>query len=82
MQAAAPNLGLIVTESGDISLNSRDIAILEKPDLNILVKIEVVWAIGKSPDFRAHSALEDLENKIWIRRSEKPEFQKLREAVD
>jgi HEAT repeat protein len=80
--AAAQSLGRIGAASGDTSLTPLYIALLKKPDLNILVKTEVVWAIGKSPDFRAHPILEALENEVWKIRSDKPAIQKLREALD
>ncbi len=80
--AAAQSLGRIGAATGDTRLTPLYIELLRKPGLDIQVKTEIVWAIGKSPDFRAHSTLEALENEIWNSRSNKPELQKLRKAVD
>lgn len=80
--AAAQSLGKIGATTGDTSLTPLYLALLEKPALDIQVKTEIVWAIGKSPDFRAHTALEALENQIWTMRSDDLDLQKLREAVD
>ena len=80
--AAAQSLGRIGAATGDTRLTPLYIELLRKPGLDIQVKTEIVWAIGKSPDFRAHSTLEALENEIWNIRSNKPELQKLRKAVD
>lgn len=83
MQAAAANsLGRIGAATGDTSLTPLYLEILDTHGLAIQVKTEIVWAIGKSPDFGAHAALEALERKIWQIRSDEPELQKLREAVD
>jgi len=80
--AAAQSLGRIGAATGDTSLTPLYLDLLAKEDLDIHVKIEIVWAIGKSPDFQAHSALEALEHQIWTMHSDEPNLQKLREAVD
>lgn len=80
--AAAQSLGRIGAATGDTSLTPLYLELLRKPGLNIQVKTEIVWAIGKSPDFGAHAALEALESQIWQTRSNEPKLQKLREAVD
>ena len=66
----------------DTSLIPLYLELLTKQGLDIQVKTKIVWAIGKSPDFRTHSGLESLEREIWSIRSDEPELKKLREAVD
>ncbi len=80
--AAVQSLGQIGATTGDTSLTPLYLELLSKRALDIQVKTEIVWAIGKSPDFRAHSALEALEHQIWSIRTNEPALQKLREAVD
>jgi len=80
--ASAHSLGRIGAATGDTSLTPLYLELLKKPGLDIEVKIEIVWAIGKSTDFGAHSALKALERQIWIIRSDEPELKELREAVD
>ncbi len=80
--AAAQSLGRIGAATGDTSLTPLYIELLKKPGLDIQVKTEIVWAIGKSPDFRAHPTLESLEHEIWSIRSDEPQLKRLREAVD
>jgi len=80
--AAAQSLGRIGAATGDTSLTPLYLELLKKPGLDIQVKTEIVWAIGKSPDFRAHPTLESLEHEIWSIRSDEPQLKRLREAVD
>ena len=55
---------------------------IKNPAVDIRVKTELVWALGKSPDFRAFSVLRELEQTIWTIQSNDPELEKLRMAVD
>jgi len=77
--AATQSLGKIGGTAGDTSLTPLYLSLLENNNLNVQLKTEIVWAIGKSPNFRTHSPLEALEHQIWILRSDD---QNLREAVD
>ena len=52
------------------------------PYTDITVQTEIVWALGKSPDFSAYQPLAVLEQQIWQQSSDEPELQKLRKAVD
>jgi len=80
--AAAHSLGRVLAAMGDTSLTLFLLEFLTSPDVDMRVQIEIVWALGKAPDFRAHPVLEKLQSQIWQIRSNDPELQKLRAAVD
>jgi len=80
--AAVHGLGRVGALTGDTSSTSLLLQILKAPGVNRRVQTEVVWALGKAPDFRAFPALAELEQKVWMIRSNDPELQKLRQAVD
>jgi hypothetical protein len=54
---------------------------LFKPGLDIGVRTEVVWAIGKVPDKRSIDALHKLDREVQAIRSDDPAFKKLKEAA-
>ncbi len=80
--AAARSLGNIGASTGDWSLSPLFVEILERPDLDIAVQIELVWALGKNPDRRSLPALERLYNRVWSIKSDDPQHDELRRAVD
>jgi len=80
--AAAKGLGRIAALTGDSSPTPLFLDIIQNPEVDIRVKTELVWALGKSPDFRAFPVLTELEQTIWTVHSEDPELEKLRLAVD
>jgi len=80
--AAIHGLGRVGALTGDTSSTSLLLQILQAPGVNRRVQTEVVWALGKAPDFRAFPALAELERTIWMIPSNDPEVQKLRQAVD
>jgi hypothetical protein len=80
--AAVHGLGRVGAMTGDTSSTSLLLQILKAPGVNRRVQTEVVWALGKAPDFRAFPALAELEQTIWMIRSNDPELEKLRQAVD
>ena len=83
VQAAAANgLGQIGAMTGDPSTTLLFLELLTRPDIDMAVQTEIVWALGKSPDFAAHPVLAELEKKVWLVRSKDPQLQKLRQAVD
>ncbi len=79
--AAAHALGSVGATTGDTSATPLLLDLLARPGLPTAVQIEIVWALGKSPDFRAHPALEQLEREVWSIRSDDPELQELRAAI-
>ena len=82
-QAAAANgLGRIGAMTGDTSSTMILLQALTAHGVDRRVQTEVVWALGKAPDFRAFPVLEELEREIWLLRSQDPEIQELRQAVD
>ena len=83
IQAAAANgLGQIGAMTGDSSTTFLFLELLTSSDVDMTVQIEIVWALGKAPDFAAHPVLAELEEKVWLVRSNDPQLQKLRQAVD
>jgi hypothetical protein len=54
---------------------------LFKPDIDMGVRTEVVWAIGKMPDKRAIDSLHKLDRELQAVRTEDPAFKKLKEAA-
>ncbi len=80
--AAARSLGRIGATTGDWSLTPLFIEMLKRPDLDIAVQIELVWALGKNPDRQALPILEQLYDRVWSVRSEDPQMEELRRAID
>ena len=80
--AAARSLGNIGASTGDWSLSPLFVELLEGPDLNIAVQIELVWALGKNPDRRSLPVLQRLYDQVWSIRSDDPKLEELRKAVD
>ena len=82
LAAAANGLGRVGAITGDSSSTSILLQVLNKPHADWLVQTEVVWALGKAPDFGAFPALAKLEREIWVVQSKDPQLQQLRKAVD
>ena len=82
LAAAANGLGRVGAITGDTSSTSILLQVLNRPHTDWLVQTEVVWALGKAPDFGAFPALAKLEREIWVVQSKDPQLQQLRKAVD
>jgi len=80
--AAAHSLGQVQGETGDTSLTSFFLELLTSPHIDRTVQTEIVWALGKAPDFKAFATLQQLELEIWQNHSGDPQLQQLREAID
>ncbi len=80
--AAAQSLGRIGATTGEWSLTPLFIEVLKRPDIDIAVQIELVWALGKNPDRQALPILERLYEKVWSMRSDDPQLEELRKAID
>jgi hypothetical protein len=80
--AAATGLGRIAATTGDSSPTPLFLDMISNPTIDIRVKTELVWALGKAPDFRAFSTLTQLSQTIWTVYSNEPQLQQLREAVE
>jgi HEAT repeats/PBS lyase HEAT-like repeat len=79
--AAAKGLGQVGGLNGDAAVIPPLLDMLFKPGLDIGVRTEVVWAIGKVPDKRAIEPLHKLDREVQAMRSEDPAFKKLKEAA-
>jgi hypothetical protein len=83
VQAAAANgLGRVGAMTGDTSSTLLLLEMLTRPATDIEVKTEIVWALGKAPDFAAYPVLAELEREVWLARSSDPQLQQLRQAVN
>lgn len=79
--AAAKGLGQVGALHGDPAIIPPLLDMLFKPDIDIGVRTEVVWAIGKMPDKRAIEPLHKLDRELQAVRTEDPAFKKLKEAA-
>ena len=82
LAAAAYSLGNVGALTGDTRSTPLLLKILTTPGVDIDVRTEIVWALGKAPDFSAFQTLEDLERDVWQTTKNDPGLQKLRQAVD
>ncbi len=80
--AAAYGLGLVGALTGNTSSTPHLLKILTTPGVDLRIQTEVVWALGKAPDFSAFQTLSKLEERIWQMPSQDPELLKLHKAVD
>ena len=80
--AAAKGLGRIAAASGNSQQTPLYLKMVSDSTLDIRVRTQLVWALGKAPDMRAYPTLLQLEQQIWTDPSQDPDLQKFREAVD
>ncbi len=80
--AAAEALGDIGAQSGNVQILRPLLAMMQAPDVPLLVQTELVRAVGKIPDQRSVEPLQQLGLKAWTSPSRDPHMQELREAVD
>lgn len=79
--AAAKGLGQVGALHGDPAIIPPLLDMLFKPDIDMAVRTEVVWAIGKMPDKRAIDPLHKLDRELQAVRTDDPAFKKLKEAA-
>lgn len=79
--AAAKGLGQVGALHGDPAIIPPLLDMLFKPDIDMNVRTEVVWAIGKMPDKRAVEPLHKLDRELQAIRTEDPAMKKLKEAA-
>lgn len=79
--AAAKGLGQVGALHGDPTIIPPLLDMLFKPDIDMSVRTEVVWAIGKMPDKRAIDPLHKLDRELQAIRTDDPAFKKLKEAA-
>ena len=51
-------------------------------NIDIRVRTQLAWALGKAPDMSSLPTLLQLEQEIWTNHSRDPHLQEFREAVD
>lgn len=79
--AAAKGLGQVGALHGDPAIIPPLLDMLFRPDIDMAVRTEVVWAIGKMPDKRAIDPLHKLDRELQAIRTDDPGFKKLKEAA-
>lgn len=79
--AAAKGLGQVGALHGDPAIIPPLLDMLFKPNIDMNVRTEVVWAIGKMPDKRAVEPLHKLDRELQAMRTEDPDVKKLKEAA-
>ena len=79
--AAAKGLGQVGALHGDPAIIPPLLDMLFKPDIDMGLRTEVVWAIGKMPDKRAIDPLHKLDRELQAVRTDDPAFKKLKEAA-
>jgi HEAT repeat protein len=80
--AAAKGLGRIAAATGNSQQTPLYIKMVADSNIDIRVRTQLAWALGKAPDMRAFSTLLELEQHIWTNHSQDPHFKEFREAVD
>jgi hypothetical protein len=81
--AAAKGMGQVGALHGDPQIIPPLLEMLEKPDTDRAVLIEVAWALGKLPDKRSIEPLERTQARVMKQRNpEDPVWRKMFEAVE
>lgn len=80
--AAAEALGEIGAHSGNVQILPPLLAMMQSSEVDLQVQTEIVKALGRIPDLRSVEPLQQLGLKAWTSRSNDPQMQQLREAVD
>ncbi len=80
--AAAKGLGRIAAATGNSQQTPLYLKMVADSTIDIRVRTQLAWALGKAPDMRAYPTLLHLEKDIWANYSQDPQLQEFREAVD
>ncbi len=80
--SAAKGLGRIAAATGNSQQTPLFLEMVKDPMVDLRVRTELVWALGKAPDMQAYSTLLGLEREIWNDPSPGTDLQEFREAVD
>ena len=81
-EAAAKGLGRIAAATGNSQQTLLYMEMVADSTVDIRVRTQLAWALGKAPDMRAFPTLLQLEEYIWNDHSQDPYLQEFREAVD
>ena len=80
--AAAKGLGRIAAATGNSQQTPLYLKMVADSNIDIRVRTQLAWALGKAPDMSALPTLMQLERQIWTNHSRDPHLQEFREAVD
>ena len=80
--AAAKGLGRIAAATGNSQYTPLYMKMVADVTVDMRVRTQLVWALGKAPDMRSYSTLLQLEQHMWNDHSQDPDLQEFREAVD
>jgi hypothetical protein len=80
--AAAKGLGRIAAATGNSEQTPLYMKMVADRTLDLRVRTQLAWALGKAPDMQAYSTLLEIETYIWNDPSPDPDLQLFREAVD
>lgn len=80
--AAAKGLGRIAAATDNSRQTRIYMKMVQDTTIDIRVRTQLVWALGKAPDMRAFDTLLQLEEHIWDDHSRDPTLQEFREALD
>ena len=80
--AAAKGLGRIAAATGNSQYTPLYMKMVADVTVDMRVRTQLVWALGKAPDMRSYSTLLQLEQHMWNDYSQDPDVQEFREAVD
>ncbi len=80
--AAAKGLGRIAAATGNSEYTSLYMKMVADRTLDLRVRTQLAWALGKAPDMRSYSTLLEIEAYMWNDSSPDHDLQQFREAVD
>ena len=80
--AAAKGLGRIAAATGNSQQTPLYMKMVADTTLDIRIRTELAWALGKAPDMRAYLTLLEIEKYIWNEYSSNPNLQEFRAALD
>lgn len=80
--AAAKGLGRIAASTGNSEQTPLYMKMVADATLDLRVRTQLAWALGKAPDMRAFPTLLEIETYVWNDPSRDPDLQEFRKAVD
>ncbi len=80
--AAAKGLGRIAAATGNSQYTPLYLKMVADSTIDMRVRTQLVWALGKAPDMRAFPTLLQLEKHLWDDHAPNAQLQEFREAVD
>lgn len=80
--AAAKGLGRIAAATGNSQQTPLYMKMVADTTLDLRVRTQLAWALGKAPDMRALPTLFEIEAHVWDDPSHDSDLQEFRKAVD